>query len=178
MMRLLANHSILKCRVVETGENVQTGKIERVYAAEPVCKFFLKDSDGTGSLRSLFILCNDHVVFKTMSHLKDVILQGTDACVSAHGMKVFEYIASDEQFAEKFNPGMSESSTMFMKKFLEKYKGFEDVNTLVDVGGAAGTLLEVVTSRYPHIKGINFDLPPAIAYAHAYPGVEHVAGDM
>lgn len=99
-----------------------------------------------------------------------MILEGTDACVSAHGMKVFEYIASDEQFAEKFNPGMSESSTMFMKKFLEKYKGFEDVNTLVDVGGAVGTLLDVVTSKYPHIKGINFDLPPAIAYAPAYPG--------
>ncbi|KAF8103172.1 hypothetical protein N665_0188s0125 [Sinapis alba] len=178
MMRLLASHSILKCRVVETGENNQTGKIERVYAAEPVCKFFLKDSDGSGSLSSLFLLCHDHVVFKTMSHLKDVILQGTDACVSAHGMKVFEYIASDEQFSEKFNPGMSESSTMYMKKFLEKYKGFEDVNTLVDVGGGVGTLLDVVTSKYPHIKGINFDLPPAIASAHAYPGVEHVAGDM
>ncbi|KAF2609357.1 hypothetical protein F2Q68_00045422 [Brassica cretica] len=178
MMRLLASHSILKCRVVETGENDQTGKIERVYAGEHVCKFFLKDSDGSGSLRSMFMLCHDHVVFKIMSHLKDVILQGTDACVSAHGMKVFEYIASDEQFAEKFNPGMSESSTMFMKKFLEKYKGFEDVNTLVDVGGAVGTLLDVVTSKYPHIKGINFDLPPAIAYAPAYAGVEHVAGDM
>ncbi|KAH0874557.1 hypothetical protein HID58_071919 [Brassica napus] len=126
----------------------------------------------------MFMLCHDHVVFKNMSHLKDVILQGTDACVSAHGMKVFEYIASDEQFAEKFNPGMSESSTMFMKKFLEKYKGFEDVNTLVDVGGAVGTLLYVVTSKYPHIKGINFDLPPAIAYAPAYAGVEHVVGDM
>lgn len=55
MMRLLASHSILKCRVVETGENDQTGKIERVYAGEHVCKFFLKDSDGSGSLRSMFM---------------------------------------------------------------------------------------------------------------------------
>ncbi|XP_056847347.1 indole glucosinolate O-methyltransferase 4-like [Raphanus sativus] len=66
MMLLLASHSVLKCRVVETGENDQTGKTERVYAAEPVCKFFLKSSDGSGSLRSLFMLCHNHVIFTSL----------------------------------------------------------------------------------------------------------------
>uniref|UniRef100_M4CHJ8 O-methyltransferase domain-containing protein n=1 Tax=Brassica campestris TaxID=3711 RepID=M4CHJ8_BRACM len=167
MMRLLASHSVFKCRVVETGENAQTGKTERIYAAEPVCKFFLKASDGSGSLRSLF-----------MSHLKDVILQGTDAFISGYGMKVFEYLAVDEQFSEMFDPGMSESSTMVMKKVLGKYTGFEDVNTLVDVGGGVGTVLGIVTSMYPHIKGINLDLASVLVNATPYPGVQHVAGDM
>lgn len=65
MLRLLVSHSILKCRMIETRENGQTGKIERVYAAEPICKFFLKDSDGSGSLSSLLLLLHSQVILKT-----------------------------------------------------------------------------------------------------------------
>ncbi|KAG7590472.1 Winged helix DNA-binding domain superfamily [Arabidopsis suecica] len=178
MLRLLVSHSILKCRMIETGENGRTGKIERVYAAEPVCKYFLRDNDGSGSLVSLFMLLHTEVFFKTWTNLKDVILEGRDAFNSAHGMKIFEYIYSHEQFAELFNRAMSEPSTMIMKKVLELYRGFEDVNTLVDVGGGNGTVLGLVTSKYPHIKGVNFDLAQVLTQAPFYPGVEHVPGDM
>lgn len=90
--------------------------------------------------------------------------------MSAHGMRAFEYLGSDEQFAEMFNLAMSESSTLVMKKILEVYKGFEDVDTLVDVGGGVGTVLALVTSKYPRIKGINFDLASVIANAPPCPG--------
>jgi len=80
-------------------------------------------------------------------------------------MRVFELIGSNEQFAEMFNRAMSEASTLIMKKVLEVYKGFEDVNTLVDVGGGIGTIIGQVTSKYPHIKGINFDLASVLAHA-------------
>ncbi|XP_013618014.1 PREDICTED: caffeic acid 3-O-methyltransferase-like [Brassica oleracea var. oleracea] len=175
MLRLLVSHSILKCRVIETGG---TGNTERVYAAEPVCKFFLKDSDGSGSLASLFSLCHTQVHFNTWDNLKDVILDGKDAFISAQGMPLFEYISSDQQFSEVFHRAMSESATMVMKKVLEVYRGFEDVHTLVDVGGATGTILGLITSKHPHIKGINFDLAQVLTNAPSYPGVEHVSGDM
>ncbi|VVA95634.1 unnamed protein product [Arabis nemorensis] len=178
MLRLLVSHSILKCRVIETGENGRTGNTERVYAAEPVCKYFLKDSDGSGSLASLFLLFHTEVHFKTWTNLKDVILEGKDAFSSAHGMPIFEYMGSDHQFARLFHKAMSESATMVMKKVLEVYRGFEDVNTLVDVGGATGSILGLVTSKYPHIKGVNFDLAQVLTHAPFYPGVEHVSGDM
>ncbi|KAF8092631.1 hypothetical protein N665_0407s0011 [Sinapis alba] len=178
MLRLLVSHSILKCRVVEGKENGRTGKMEMVYATEPVCKYFLKDSDGSGSLVSLFMLLHTEVFFKTWTNLKDVILEGRDAFSSAHGMQIFEYINSDTQFAEVFDRAMSEPSTMILKKVLEVYKGFEDVNTLVDVGGGSGTTLGLVTSKYPQIKGVNFDLPQVLTNAPLYPGVEHVSGDM
>ncbi|XP_010428832.1 PREDICTED: indole glucosinolate O-methyltransferase 1-like [Camelina sativa] len=178
MLRLLVSHSILKCRLVEARENGRTGKTKREYATEPVCKFFLKDSDGSGSLLSLFLMFHSQVFFKTWTNLKDVILEGSDAFSSAHGMRIFEYINSDEQFAEMFNRAMSEPSTMIMKKVLEVYRGFEDVNTLVDVGGGNGTILGLVTSKYPHIKGVNFDLAQVLTHAPFYPGVEHVSGDM
>jgi caffeic acid 3-O-methyltransferase len=67
---------------------------------------------------------------------------------------------------------------MVMKKVLEEYRGFEDVNTLVDVGGGIGTILGLITSKYPHIKGVNFDLAQVLTQAPFYPGVKHVSGDM
>ncbi|KFK42147.1 hypothetical protein AALP_AA2G217300 [Arabis alpina] len=178
MLRLLVSHSILKCRVIETEKNGRTGNTQRVYAAEPVCKFFLKDSDGSGSLLSLFLLLHTQVLVKSWTNLKDVILEGKDAFSSAHGMRLFEYIGSDKQFAGLFHKAMSESATMVMKKVLEVYKGFEDVNILVDVGGATGTILGLVTSKYPHIKGVNLDVAQVLTNAPFYPGVEHVSGDM
>ncbi|CAA7022847.1 unnamed protein product [Microthlaspi erraticum] len=175
MLVLLVSHSILKYRLVKTGEKGQT---ERLYAAEPVCTFFLNRGDGLDSFKSMFMLLQSEVYFKTWTHLKDVILEGKDAFTYAYGMRVFEFIVCNELFAKMFNGALSEASAFTMTKALEVYKGFEDVNTLVDVGGGFGTVLGLVTSKYPHIKAINFDLPSVLAHAPLYPGVEHVSGDM
>ncbi|KAF8082076.1 hypothetical protein N665_0849s0004 [Sinapis alba] len=178
MLILLANHSILKYRMVDTGED---GKSKmKVYAAEPICTFFSNRGDhhGSGSLAPLFMTNLSEVYFKTWIHLKDVILEGKDAFRCAHGKSFFEYICSNEQFAEMFNGAISEASRLSMSKVLEVYGGFEDVNTLVDVGGGYGTAISLVISKYPHIKGFNLDLPCVIANAPLYPGVEHVSGDM
>lgn len=66
MLRLLVSHSVLKCRIVETGENNLTGKIQMVYAVEPVCTLFLKHGhDESGSLMSLFMVQHSQVYFET-----------------------------------------------------------------------------------------------------------------
>ncbi|MED6184508.1 hypothetical protein PIB30_048091 [Stylosanthes scabra] len=65
-----------------------------------------------------------------------------------------------------------------MKSVLECYDGFNNVNTLVDVGGGLGINLKMITSKYPHINAINFDLPHVIEHAPNYAGVKHVGGDM
>uniref|UniRef100_A0A1J3I4J2 Caffeic acid 3-O-methyltransferase n=1 Tax=Noccaea caerulescens TaxID=107243 RepID=A0A1J3I4J2_NOCCA len=106
MLILPASHSILKYRMLDTGEN---GKTEREYAAEPVCKFFLNRGDGFCSLASLFLISLSEVYFKTWTHLKDVILEGKDAFSSAHGMNFFEYVGSNKQFGDMFNKAMSEN---------------------------------------------------------------------
>ncbi|PIN13650.1 Caffeate O-methyltransferase [Handroanthus impetiginosus] len=93
-------------------------------------------------------------------------------------MSAFEYPAKDSRFNRVFNQSMYEQSTIFMKKILEKYKGFEGLKSLVDVGGGIGASLKMIISKYPSIKGINFDLPHVIQNAPSYPGMEHISGDM
>ncbi|KAL8127672.1 hypothetical protein AgCh_014541 [Apium graveolens] len=74
---------------------------------------------------------------------------------------------------------MKNHSTVIMKKILEKYDGFKGLRTLVDVGGGTGATLSSIISKYPTIKGINFDLPHVVEDAPSYnTGVEHVGGDM
>nr|GME13482.1 caffeic acid 3-O-methyltransferase-like [Ipomoea batatas]GME17021.1 caffeic acid 3-O-methyltransferase-like [Ipomoea batatas] len=73
---------------------------------------------------------------------------------------------------------MHDHSAIAMKRVVECYKGFEGAKEVVDVGGGYGSTLSCIISKYPNIKGINFDLPHVIKEAPAIPGVEHIPGDM
>ncbi|CAN7086112.1 unnamed protein product [Brassica oleracea var. botrytis] len=169
MLRLLASYSMVKCQILDG---------ERVYKAEPICKYFLRyNIEEIGTLASQFILEIDSVFLNTWAQLKDVVLEGGDAFARANGgLKLFDYMGTDERLSKLFN--RTGFSVGVLQKFLEVYKGFEGVNVLVDVGGGVGNTLGFVTSKYPNIKGINFDLTCALTQAPSYPNVEHVAGDM
>ncbi|KAL6006601.1 Caffeic acid 3-O-methyltransferase 1 [Asimina triloba] len=93
-------------------------------------------------------------------------------------MSVNEYSGIDSRFGEVSKTGMFYHSTLVMKKILEAYTGFEGLNSFADVGGGVGVTLIIIVSKYPKIKGINFDLPHVVAVAPTYSGAEHIAGDM
>ncbi|XP_059631810.1 caffeic acid 3-O-methyltransferase-like [Cornus florida] len=173
MLRLLASYDILKCSI-RTGEN---GEVQRLYGVGPICKFLTKNQDG-GSVAPLFLLHHDKVFMESWFHLNDVILEGGIPFNRAYGMTAFEYPGTDQRFNMVFNQAMSNHTTLIIKKILDIYKGFEVLNVLVDVGGGIGVTLDAITSKYPHIKGINYDLPHVLADAPSYSGVEHVGGDM
>ncbi|KAJ0024325.1 hypothetical protein Pint_08158 [Pistacia integerrima] len=173
MLRLLASYDILKCSV-RMGED---GEVERVYGAAPICKFLVKNQDG-GSVAPLFLLHHDKIFNESWYHLNDVVLQGGIPFNRAYGMTAFEYLGTDQRFNRVFNQAMSNHTTLIMKKVLDVYKGFEGLQVLVDVGGGIGVTLDIINSKYPHIEGINFDLPHVLADAPSYLGVKHVGGDM
>ncbi|KAE8673006.1 Caffeic acid 3-O-methyltransferase [Hibiscus syriacus] len=111
-------------------------------------------------------------------HLKDAVLEGGSPFKRANGSPVFEYLSKDHKLNMLFNKGMFDLSSINMKWILERYDGFEGLKTLVDVGGGTGVSLSMIISKYPNIKGINFDLPHVIENAPPISGVEHVGGDM
>ncbi|XP_060204007.1 LOW QUALITY PROTEIN: caffeic acid 3-O-methyltransferase-like [Lycium barbarum] len=173
MLRLLATYSVLNC----TLRTHPDGRVERLYSLAPVCKFLTKNADGV-SVAPLLLMNQDKVLMESWYHLKDTVLDGGIPFNKAYGMTAFEYHGTDPRFNKVFNRGMSDHSTMTMKKILEDYKGFEGLNSIVDVGGGTGATVNMIVSKHPSIKGINFDLPHVIEDAPAYPGVEHVGGDM
>ncbi|XVF33072.1 hypothetical protein REPUB_Repub17cG0136700 [Reevesia pubescens] len=160
--RLLASHNVLGCSLVGP---------ERHYSLSPVSYKFVPDQDGI-SVGPCMALIHDKFWLDSWSQLKDVILG------RVNGINIFECCGLDAKFNQVFNSAMFSSSTIITKKIVESYKGFEGIKQLVDVGGNLGITLHYITSKYPNIKGINFDLPHVIQRASPYPGIQHVAGDM
>ncbi|CAL9007596.1 unnamed protein product [Prunus brigantina] len=180
ILRLLTNHSILHCSLVAANEDENGGSdFQRVYSLGPVSKYFVNDEEG-GSLCPLTALSQEKVFMESWSQLKDAVVEGGIPFNRVHGMQTFEFLGLDPRFNQVFNTAMSNHTTIVIKKLLHIYKGFQDKNLtqLVDVGGGFGVTLNLVTSRYPHIRGINYDLPQVVNHAPSYPGVEHVGGDM
>ena len=81
---------------------------------------------------------------------------------------------TDPSLNKSFNKAVADLSRIHMKKILEKYEGFEGVSLLVDVAGGTGASLNMVISKYPSIKGINFDLPQVIQHPPSYPGTKYL----
>ncbi|KAH7690782.1 O-methyltransferase COMT-type protein [Dioscorea alata] len=174
MLRFLAANEVVKCEVVMVGE--EDGKSERRYGLGPVCKFFTKNKDGV-SLAPLLLMHHSKVSTDTWANMKHMLLDGSVPFVKTHGVPVPEYENKDPYFKEMFNKAMFNQTTIFMKKVLQNYKGFESLKVLVDVGGGHGGILSIILSKYPHIKAINFDLPHVVSQAKPIEGVEFVGGD-
>lgn len=172
LLRLLATHSILNCTLVKTSPPTRT------YGLTSLSKYFVRNQDGP-SVAHLFLFGHSKAIADSWYCLKDTILEGGIPFNKAHeGMHIFEYLEKDRKLNQIFTEGMGKSITGAMTKILEMYNGFEEVKEVVDVGGSLGETLGTIISKYPFIKGVNFDLPHVLKHAPALPGVEHVGGDM
>ncbi|XP_050249540.1 caffeic acid 3-O-methyltransferase-like [Quercus robur] len=174
ILKLLVSHSVLGCTVVADED---FGSFQRLYGLTPVSEYFVTNEDGV-SLGPYTALAQDQVFIKSWSQLNDAILEGGIPFNRTYGTHFFKYTDLDPRFNKLFNVAMFNHTTIVIKKILESYKGFEQLRQLVDVGGGLGVTSNLITTRYPNIKGINFDLPHVIQHARPYPGVEHVEGDM
>ncbi|KAG6633821.1 hypothetical protein CIPAW_12G075100 [Carya illinoinensis] len=173
MLRVLASHSILTCSITHQND----GHVLRLYGLAPVSKYFDRNQDG-GTLAPLLDFMQDKAILSTWDHLKDAVLEGVLPFNKAHGMNMREFLGKDPRLRETFVSSMNALSPAYMEKILKTYKGFEGLKLLVDVGGHDGTILNIIISKYPSIKGVNFDLASVIEKSPPYPGIEHVAGDM
>lgn len=165
MLQLLASQSIIDSAVVSS-EDGNSSRI--VYGLNSLSKLLVPDDDGISLAPSA--LLGSYIREKSYS-LKDAVLD------NASEVKMFEP-EENPRLVEVFNQAMRCRSAFIMREILQVYSGFEKVNTVVDVGGGLGSTIHAVVSKHPNIQGINFDLPHVIKNAPAYPGVEHVEGDM
>ncbi|TXG74250.1 hypothetical protein EZV62_002829 [Acer yangbiense] len=167
ILRLLASHSILTY-------SVSDDQIHRVvYGLAPVAKYFVQNQQegSEGSLRLMLNIVQDKVILNTWYHLKDAVLEGGNLFNRAYEMTPTEYIQrNDPGFGELLMSSLREFNPIFTRKMLERYTGFEGLNSLVDVGGGDGSILNMIVSKYPNIKGINFDLVAVIEKSPSYPG--------
>ena len=88
-------------------------------------------------------------------------------------MNLYQYLGKNQKLRLAFNDTMQHMATIFMRDILESYKGFENLKEIVDIGGGIGVTLNMIISKYPWIRGINFDLPQVIRDSPTWPGMYH-----
>ncbi|XP_017242006.1 trans-anol O-methyltransferase 1 [Daucus carota subsp. sativus] len=175
MLRLLASHDIVKCKLVKDSGNAL---LTRAYGLTPISRYFVQGVAGP-----CLVPYHQFIHHREMQNcwykLKDSILDGGIPFNLSHdGANVFEYLEKDKHLASLLSEAMDKSIATSMDILLKMYKGFEGVKQVVDVGGAHGATLSCIVSLNPHVKGINFDLPHVVKDAPKLPGIDHVGGDM
>ncbi|KAK6788340.1 hypothetical protein RDI58_016865 [Solanum bulbocastanum] len=167
ILRFLASQSFLTCNITKNGD----GNIHTSYSLTPLSQSLISDKDGS-SIVPLLLLNTGPVGVNAWFHLKDAILEGEIPFNKAHGMHAFEYNGKDSRMNGVFNKAMQNVTCIEMKRIVECYNGFQGVKKIIDVGGGLGISLASIISKYPNIKGINFDLPHVIKEAPIYEGKE------
>lgn len=81
----------------------------------------------------------------------------------------WEYSNVDPEYGELWS-GFAEAQGAQAVEALKCYRGWNQVETLVDVGGYKGAILSAIVAAHRHIRGINFDLPHVVAEAPNAPG--------
>ncbi|XP_054777202.1 isoliquiritigenin 2'-O-methyltransferase-like [Prosopis cineraria] len=174
MLRLLASYTLLTC----SSRDIPDGSSITVYGLSPVGKYCVTNETGGYLASFTTFLCYKALLEIWMNFKEAVMDPDVDLFKKVHGKTSYEYFGTDPKLNHIFNKAMADVCATEMNRVLELYKGFEGISTLVDVGGGNGQNLRLIISRYPSIRGLNFDLPQVIQHAPLIPGIEHIGGDM
>jgi hypothetical protein len=94
------------------------------------------------------------------------IREGGTQSTKAFGMGVFDYLAQHPDEAERFSAGMTSMTAVWGPAIADAIDT-AGMQCAVDVGGANGTLLQLLQRKDPSLRGIVFDRPNIIEHAKA-----------
>lgn len=112
-------------------------------------------NDADGSFRAAARMF--HRISAGWEGMHHTVLTGESSFQKIYGQPLFEYVGARSDLGPLFDAGMSAFHGHETAAMLDAYD-FSDSNTLADIGGGNGTLLGGVLQRYPHLRGILYDL--------------------
>jgi hypothetical protein len=124
-------------------------------------------TDNPQTLRPFVEFFPDPLHFRCYSNLMHSVKTGETTVKPTLGMDLFEYLNEHPKDAEVFNAAMANITHMFIPSILEAYD-FSGTKVLADIGGGLGSVIAAILQRYPHMKGILFDLEQGVREAGAY----------
>jgi hypothetical protein len=134
-------------------------------------------SDSPGSMRYVVMsqMGEDHSM--GWSNGLHSLKTGESAFDAAAGMSLWDYYARHLEAGKVFSQSLSSTGTAIAQAVVASYD-FSRFNTIVDVGGAQGSLIATIVQANPHLKGILFDLPEIIANVQVDQTIQPVAGNF
>lgn len=98
-----------------------------------------------------------HRIFAGWDGLHHAVQTGGLSFQKVFGQPLFDYVGAHPELAPIFDAGMTAFHGHETGAMLDAYD-FSGIKVLADIGGGNGSLLGAVLRRYPHLRGILFDL--------------------
>lgn len=170
IMRLLVRRNIFAAHHPSDGGDT-------LYGLTHSSKWLLRDSDV--SLAPMVLSELHQWMVNPWLCFSQGVKEGGNHFEIANGVDIWDFASKNPQFNQLFNNAMASTSKVVIKAILSLYQdGFKSVGSLADVGGGIGGAISEIVKSFPHIEGINYDLPHVVSTAPSYEGVTHVGGDM
>ncbi|KAE8666950.1 tir-nbs-lrr resistance protein [Hibiscus syriacus] len=178
MDRLSRVMGFLSCRKVFSA-TVDKESGEMMYGLTDSSKWLLTDNKSESLVPTLLLAMHPCAMAAWNCMSTSIAEGGVCGFSRANGSNLYEFQSRNHEYKRVFDEAMACNTRVVMKSVLKHYKdGFNNVGTLVDVGGGSGAAVAEIVEAHPHIKGLNFDLPNVVASAPKYPNVTHVGGNM
>jgi predicted O-methyltransferase YrrM len=101
-----------------------------------------------------------------LTHLEYSLRTGRPAFEEVHGQSYWSHFAEHSEASERFDRFMQSLTRLVLRSVLGRYP-WEQLESIVDVGGGNGTFLAGLLARNGSIRGVLVDLPHVAAGAAA-----------
>ncbi len=118
-------------------------------------------ADHPASLRAMAITQNDPGHYIGWSKATEVVKDGGNGSVRAHGKEAWAYFGDHPEEADVFNQAMTALSHASIPPLRGAYP-WSRHRRIVDVGGGHGALLSAILEEAPDASGVLFDQPVVI----------------
>jgi hypothetical protein len=131
-------------------------------------------SDVPYSMRGMVRMVNRPWSIQAWTQLEHALRTGESAFEHVHGQQGFDYLLAHPNEMEIFADAMGSFTAQVGAAVAEAYD-FSGLQTIADIGGSHGVVLAVLLARYPHLRGVLFDLPPVVNGARSQLAARGVA---
>ena len=119
---------------------------------------------GKDSMRAGFLHWTENPSWAAWGNLDKSVETGETGFVLTWGEEIFPYYAKHPESNERFNDAMTNYSEAVSQAVLDFYD-FSSAETIVDIGGGHGSLINLILQKNPQARGILFDQPAVIESA-------------
>ena len=117
-----------------------------------------------GSMRDLAIMWME-THYAPFAELIHAVRTGRPAAEHLYGEPFFAWLSHHPEQASRFTGAMANLTSGGFKTAAIASLPLDGTRTIVDVGGADGTVLAAILAGHPHMRGVLFDLPHVITSA-------------
>ncbi|KAJ0462015.1 putative trans-resveratrol di-O-methyltransferase [Helianthus annuus] len=149
------------------------------YSLTPASRLLLKEE--SLNITPLFLVFLDPIMLDPWQNMSKWLRNENDInpFQTTHGKMAYELAVEDPKLYQSINEGMASDRRLVASVILKHSKGiFEELDSVVDVGGGTGTFAKCIAEAFPNLSYINFDLPQVVKGLEGSKNLSFVGGDM